>query len=71
MYTIIGTAGCSRCEMIKGILSKKGIEFEYKILSELSTEEQNKYYVLAEESKINNFPLIVKDNKIYDLQEVV
>ena len=71
MYTIIGTHGCPRCDMIKGILEGKNISFEYKLITDLLVEEQNKYFALAAENKVKNFPLIVKDNKLYELQEVV
>jgi len=71
MYLLIGKENCSRCEMIKNILSNKNIEFEYKILESFSEEERKNYIKLGKEFKQTSFPLIVKDNKVLDLKEVI
>jgi glutaredoxin len=70
MYKLIGTHGCGRCEMVKGILKNKNIEFEYYYMEDLPQEEQDKYYALARENKVSSFPMIIKDEKIVELQEV-
>ena len=70
MYKVIGTHGCGRCEMVKGILLGKEVEFEYHYMEDLSQDEQDKYYALARENKVSSFPMIIKDEKIVDLQEV-
>jgi glutaredoxin len=57
--------------MIKNILTNKNIEFEYKLLESLSEEEGIKYKQLGREYKQLSFPLIIKDNKVYDLKEVI
>lgn len=70
MLLVIGTEHCSRCNMAKGLLDRKGIEYEYKLLSSLSIEEQNKYIQIAKQSNQMSMPLIIKDGKIIALQEV-
>jgi glutaredoxin len=71
MYLVIGKENCSRCEMVKNILLNKNIEFEYKKLEELPEEEGIRYKKLGREYKQLSFPLIIKDNKVYDLKEVI
>jgi glutaredoxin len=70
MYLVIGTEFCSRCKGTKLRLDSLGIEYEYKLMSELSQEDQDKYTKMAEDCKMKGFPLIVKDNKLWTLQEV-
>jgi len=56
--------------MIKTILSKKGIPFEYTLLSSLSEEAQTCYTDLANSKGITQFPLIIKDDKLLSFEEV-
>ena len=70
MILLIGTENCSRCNMVKGLLNDKNINYTYKLMSDLSKEEQDRLLELARESKQTSFPLILKDNKIITLQEV-
>jgi glutaredoxin len=71
MILLIGTKNCSKCEMTKGILDKKEIEYEYKIINDLNKEDQLIYMNMAKEKGIAFFPLVIKDNKIIDIQEVI
>lgn len=71
MIRLIGKNGCSRCEMVKNILSNKGINFDYKKLEDLSQEEKNKYLKLARMKKQMEMPLIIKNEKIVDIKEVM
>jgi hypothetical protein len=41
MIRVVGQLGCSNCEITKQILKKKGVSFEYELLSSLSGEEQD------------------------------
>lgn len=70
MIILIGTENCNRCTMTKDILNNRNINFTYKLLSDLSKDEQDNLLVLAKESNQTSFPLILKDNKIITLQEV-
>lgn len=71
MYLLIGKENCSRCEMIKTILSSKNIEYEYRKIEDIPEEEGIKYKELGREYKQLSFPLIIKDDKVYDLKEVI
>lgn len=70
MIKVIGKESCSRCDMVKDILSKKGKEFEYTVLENLDGQEQTEIRRLAKENHVKAFPLIIKDNKVVQLQEV-
>lgn len=64
---VIGTMNCGRCKMTKKILDGKGINYEYKILDELTQEEKDLYLSMAREVGLLSFPLIIKDNKVITL----
>ena len=56
--------------MTKMVLDNKKAEYEYKLLSSFSQEEQDFYLDIAREARQMSFPLIIKDGKIITLQEV-
>ena len=70
MIKVIGNNGCSRCEITKQILTNKGIEFEYELLSDLPEETQKLYIKSARVKGQLNMPLIFKDNEIIDIKEI-
>ena len=70
MIKLIGSTNCGRCEIVKNLLTNKGIEFEYLTLEGLSQEEQTKYMTLARSKGIMNLPLIIKDEQLITLEEV-
>lgn len=70
MILVIGTQNCSRCGMIKNILTEKGIEYEYKLINEMLTEERDEYMDMAKAKNQMSFPLIIRENKLITLQEV-
>jgi len=71
MLQIIGTQNCSRCKMTKSILDQKGIEYTYKLNSEISQDEFNLYMDKARVKGLMNFPLIIKDEEIIKLEDVI
>ena len=40
MINVIGKENCGACMMAKKVLTKKGVEFEYVYLNDLSEEER-------------------------------
>ena len=56
--------------MTKNILINKNIDFDYKLLNELSKEEQDKYLKMATDKNMFELPLIIKDNNLITLQEI-
>jgi glutaredoxin len=70
MYLILGKQNCNACKITQTVLKNKGIEFEYKYLSDLSQEDQDKYIQMAQEQDKLSLPLIIKDNKLFTIQEV-
>lgn len=70
MILVIGTQNCSRCSMIKNILTEKSIQYEYKLINEMSEEDTNKHMDMAKAKNQMSFPLIIKENKLVTLQEV-
>jgi len=70
LIKVIGNNGCSRCEITKQILTNKGIEFEYELLSDLPEETQKLYIKSARVKGQLNMPLIFKDNEIIDIKEI-
>jgi glutaredoxin len=70
MLLVVGTENCSRCNATKGCLNAKEVEYEYKLMSSLSTEEQDRYIQMAQEKHQMLMPLIFKDGQLITLQEV-
>jgi glutaredoxin len=68
---IIGTKNCSRCITVKNILTTKKVDFEYFLLDELGSSDQDKYMKLAKENNQLQFPLIIKDDKLIDIKDVL
>lgn len=65
MITLYGSDNCSRCEMVKTILSNKGVVFKY---TKITPEVVKK----AREQGIMSLPVMEKDNKYYtDVREVL
>lgn len=67
MLQIYGALGCSRCEQVKSLLTKKGIAFEYKIVDETNMS-------ILREAKSKGFtsmPVLVQDGEIVDLENIL
>lgn len=71
MYLIIGKENCTNCEITKMKLKNKEIEFEYKLLEDLTTDEKKDYMKMAREKGILEMPLIIKDGIMCNSKEVV
>lgn len=71
MLLIIGTKNCSRCNMVKGVLNNKNIEYTYKTGNEIPKEELDRYLEKARSVGLMSFPLIIKDDEIIKLEDVV
>lgn len=70
MYLVLGKENCNACKIAQTVLKNKGFEFEYKYLSSLTYEEQSKYINMAQEQNKLNLPLIIKEEKLFTIQEV-
>ncbi len=70
MILLIGSNGCSRCNVTQRLLKQKNVEFEYKLLEDLELADQNKYLDMAENAGYFTLPLIIKDNKLIDIKDV-
>jgi glutaredoxin len=71
MYLVIGKTNCSACMMTKNILNNKKIEYEYKLLDDLEGDEKQRYLTLAREQGKMSMPFIIRDSKMFTLQEVM
>lgn len=72
MIKIIGKEHCVNCEMTKKALGKKGIDFKYILLSELSKDESDGVMELAMKNNVSMLPFIIgENNKLLNLQEVL
>lgn len=70
MVRVIGQLGCSNCEITKQILKKKGIKFEYELLSDLPYGEQNTLLDLAELKGYTEMPLIFNDDQLVNIAQL-
>ena len=70
MIRVIGSLGCSRCEITKQVLKNKKVEFKYELISELSELEQDELLSKAQSKGMMNMPLILKDNELVDVKEI-
>jgi glutaredoxin len=68
---IIGTKNCSKCIMVKKILDKKNIEYSYCNIEDLSLQEQEEKKEIAKKEGVLTFPLIFKNGKIVQLEEIL
>ena len=71
MISVIGKENCGACMMARKVLTKKGVEFEYVHLDDLSEEDKDVVLKLVEEQGMRSMPLIIKDGKLVTLQEVL
>lgn len=59
---VYGKKGCSRCSMVKTILEKKSINYDYFDLESLPEQEQDEIKNLAKKSKETMvLPIILKN----------
>ena len=70
MVRVIGKLGCSNCEITKQILKKKGIKFEYELMSNLPEEEQDALFSLAELKGYTEMPLIFNDDQLVNIAQL-
>lgn len=63
IVTVIGDKGCARCEMVKRLLTEKGIEFEYKMIDDMP-DKQTLLERCASEG-IGSYPILIKDGIIF------
>ncbi len=60
MYRIIGSKGCTRCEMIKNLFDSKGIKYQYDLINE--TPDRDIILQLASANKITNYPIVFDES---------
>lgn len=70
MYNLYGNVGCSRCIIAQRLLKKKGIEFSYTHLNDLSEEDRKVLVDKAREAGKVELPLIVKDDKFFGVEDI-
>lgn len=70
MINLYGKENCSRCEMVKNILTQKNIEFTYEILESLEENEKKEIMATARKKGMLSMPLIIKDGEMITIQEV-
>jgi glutaredoxin len=70
LIKLIGTKNCSRCAIIKNILTQKKIDFEYYLFDDLNSELQNQYMKMANKKNIISFPIIIKENNIVGIEDL-
>lgn len=69
---LLGSTSCSRCDMIKNILTTNNVEFEYQLLSDLKDGQSEEILNRAKELGINAMPIILVNNEIKtNIQEVL
>lgn len=71
MILLYSKKGCYQCEVVKGLLEKQNIKFEYNIVNNL--------YSIAKEHKVledqlydcKQFPIMIKDEKVYSYENIL
>lgn len=69
MVLVIGKENCGSCENAKSKLKESGVDFEYITIDKLNPHDKDKYMKMAREKKQMTMPLIVKENKLIDIEE--
>ena len=70
MVKVIGQLGCSNCLIVKMTLEKKGVNFTYQLISELSDTERNELFNKAELANKASMPMILKNDEFVDISEL-
>jgi glutaredoxin len=70
-YLVYGTPGCGKCNMVKQALLKRGEDFEYRNLYEMSSKEQDELLELAKRGGVSTLPIIIKDSWAMTVQQVL
>jgi glutaredoxin len=71
MVLVIGQENCVRCNITKNILDKNKIQYEYKKITDLSQEQQEKYMKIAEDKNLLNFPIIIVNDLAIELNDLI
>lgn len=70
MIEVFGSKNCSRCTMVKNILTNKKIEFTYSLLEDLPQDEYDIKMEKAKEKNMMALPLIFKNNELIKIEEI-
>ena len=68
---LLGNTNCTRCDMVKNILTDNKISFEYELLEDLPSEVKAKYIAMAREKKMMQMPIIIKDDEVVELKDII
>jgi glutaredoxin len=68
---LLGNSNCTRCDMVKNILTEKNLGFKYELLEDLPSEVKAKYIAMAREKKMMQMPIIIKDDTVVTLQDLI
>lgn len=71
MVRLIGSKGCSRCEMVKNILNSRGIDYDYILFEDLSEEDKKRIRKEAVEKGLMSMPIIQKDGVIVSIKDLM
>ena len=62
MIRVYGNKGCVNCEMVKGFLDSKDIDYEYLILD--NQDDKGSIINKAEKNGIKSMPIVMRNNNI-------
>jgi len=68
---LIANVGCMECKKVAQKLTRFDVDFEYIKPYQISDDEFIKYTEMAKEAGQQSFPILVKDDKIIDIEEVI
>jgi len=68
MIVIVGKKSCSKCEMVKKLLTKRSIEFNY---IDIDSDNSGKLLDRVIKENDSHYPMILKDDKVVSLKDVL
>lgn len=71
MLKVIASMGCVKCKEASRKLRKHDINFSYKLISELEENEAENYKSKAINAGQQNFPIIIQEGEIVNLEDVI
>lgn len=72
MYTIIATPTCNKCKIAKKRLELAKVPFKYRLMSELSTEDQETVKFKASDAGQMQFPIVLdEDRMVVNIEDVL
>lgn len=67
---IYGTSSCSRCRVIKSVLDKNNVSYNYFDLNNVHKAEADAVRKAAKDAGQNSLPIVIVDGEVADIKKI-